>query len=348
MGRPTQLLEAAVPQYLFAGVNISAGALHGVLTNARAEVSAESTQPLMGKDPGSAGAAVSSLIDRLVETLDRTDLEDSGNQVEPPRLCRVTISVGGGTVGDRVGHEPSMGRLGEDLLQHVKTSLPTVTDLASEPDSVVTLERWFGAGVTAESFAIVTVGEEVGSRFVTGAGPNLQLSRGREGNSSTERSSEHPDTSAHLPIAGASGICQYGHVGCATGALSSAAVLGRARSGRILIGDSEQRPFNLADLTYLADIGDEPSRRALGEYGMNLAIFLTTIARATSVRDVVLNGEGLVLLENRWAEESFGKALTDFKVPGVADLRIMSRPHHQMRKARGAAAVGIARFLLES
>ena len=81
---------------------------------------------------------------------------------------------------------------------------------------------------------------------------------------------------------------------------------------------------------------------------MNLAIFLTTIARATSVSDVDLDGEGLVLLENRWAEESFGRALTDFKVPGVADLRIMSRPHHQMRKARGAAAVGIVRFLLES
>ncbi len=335
MGRPTQLLDVAVSEHLFVGVNVAGGSLNGVIVNARADLIAEVNHSLAEKTSELVGRSISRLVDELVDVA-RAPSPEGERPWAGARVENVAISGTGGSVA------------GTGILDNVTASYPIVSRIVDETEAVLLLEQWFGTGIEADSFVMVTVGDEIGSRFASDVGTDIQFLSTKDellSSSFPPRSAGHPDATAHLPIAGASGICQYGHVGCATGTLATPAVLARARSGRILIGDSERRPFNLADLMYLADIGDEPSRRALSEYGANLATFVTMIARATSVADVILDGEGVVLLGSQWADESFKDGLTRFSVPGIAELRIVNRSGDLARKARAAAAVGIMRWL---
>ncbi len=372
MGRPTQLLDVAVDEHLFAGVSIAHGALSGVLTNARAQVVVERTCPLTRRDPAHVGESMVLLVGELVEAngpdpAGERRVRPSRGRLQSLTICapdellnshprqrafpdtqhgRAATGVSAPGAPGAEGLDP--GTMEEAILASMRDRLSITPRIMEETDAVLLLEQWFGAGVEAESFAMVTVGEHVGSQFVTAAGTSALLP-GVAGQQRTPSSrlaaARRLAATSHLAIAGAVGICQFGHVGCATGALSNSAVLGRARSGRVLIGDSERRPFNLTDLMYLADIGDEPSRRALAEYGANLAMFVTMIGRATAVSDVILDGDGLVMLSNHRALESFSEALGRFNVPGIPRLNVVNRFEDAVRKARGAATAGIVNWL---
>ena len=333
MGRPSQLLEVPAASFIFAGINLGFRELHGVLTNVRAEVLCQLTSPLDDRSPTAIAEATAALAGDLLtlfcESRSHSVVSGSGDSrndihldIAPPTIQGLTIAA----------DEPFV-----DGLRHSDQllSLGTPIDTVNTTDGLAILEQWFGVGREHHAFVLTTVDDDVRTRRV-------------ESNNSTPPaliSARRQDPTAHLPLAGATGICQYGHVGCAAGALTRAAVIARARSGRLLIGDNEHRPFNLADLTYLAEIGDLPSRSALTEFGANLATFVTIVGRASGVTNVVLDGECVALVDSPWVIDSFETAMSSFSVPGLAPLHAHSRTGYSMRQARGGAAAAISTWV---
>lgn len=292
---------------IFAGVSIAHGALSGVLTNARAQVVVERTCPLTRRDPAHVGESMVLLVGELVEANGPGSCRRAkgpaitGAVAEPHNLCagraleqsssatcfpghaawpRRDRSVGSGGArgggagsGDHGRRKPSSRACGTGFPSR-RASWRRRTPSCS-----------WNSGLARELRRRVSRWSQSVSTWVHNSSRLREPSALLPGVAGQQRTpSSRPAAAArrlaatsHLAIAGAVGICQFGHVGCATGALSNSAVLGRARSGRVLIGDSERRLFNLTDLMYLADIGDEPSRRALAEYGANLAMFVTMI-----------------------------------------------------------------------
>ncbi len=345
MGRPSQLLDIPSSRFIFAGISVGSRELYGVLTDVRAQVLCHSTCPLNEQTPAAIGDATTKLTNDLLATF-RTQ-----HPATPPDDPHTPDGHQPSAAPDvSTGVSPQLSPHLQNLTISVKESFPRelfaqgvgALNLPDVPIQVIgttdglgILERWFGIGRNHDAFVLTTIDDDVHTLRV-------------ESDDSIQpflTPASRPDPTAHLPLAGATGICQYGHVGCATGALTHAALIARARSGRLLIGDNEHRPFNLTDLTYLAEIGDLPSRSALAEFGSNLATFATVIGRATAVNDVVLDGDCLTLLDSSWASDAFDARMNAFSVPGLAPLHTHPRTGYSQRKASGAAAAGIATWV---
>ena len=341
MGRPSQLLEVPSHRFAFAGISVGSRELHGVLTDVRADVLCHLTRPLNEQTPAAIGEAITVLTSDVLAELQRWSTATPGEKSRasgdappasstgaptglPLKLQNLTIVAKGSSSQELFAQGTGALNLPRVPIQVISTT-----------DGLRILEQWFGVGREEEAFVLSTIDDDIHTHRVDSS-HSIQ---------SFLQPTSHHDPTAHLPLAGATGICQYGHVGCAAGALTQAAVIGRARSGRLLIGDNEHRPFNLTDLTYLAEIGDLPSRSALTEFGSNIATFATTIGRAMGVNDVVLDGECLTLFDSPWAIDAFEARMNTFSVPGLAPLRSHPRTGYSLRQARGAAAAGIATWV---
>lgn len=324
MGRPTQLLEIPAADHLFIGVNVTATAVHAVLTDARARILHTAVAPIMETAPTS----VAALIERSVAGL------VAAAAVDPARLRGAGVSAGGPVQEGVILHNrflgwedvefsALLGRRGGAL-----DGLPRT--MANDVVALTTLEQWFGLGLDLTDFLLVTVGAGVGHGMVHGRRVVVSPLSGY-------------GVTSHLPVWGAHGVCHYGHVGCADGALTTPAVLARARGGRAVERD-DGRPADLADLADLALAGDAAARRAVGDFGRDLAVYLQEVGAAAMVSDVVLDGEGVTLLDCP-AASTFGENLESFRSPRMPPLRVHRRSGTFDRWAQGAACTAIVTWL---
>ena len=97
----------------------------------------------------------------------------------------------------------------------------------------------------------------------------------------------------------------------------------------------------------LADSGDETCRRAIAEFAESLAVYVQTVASAALVMDVVLDGEGVCLLESRWAA-SFAKHLNSYTRPDDPRITVHRRSGSFERWAQGAAVAAIVKWLIRA
>lgn len=218
-----------------------------------------------------------------------------------------------------------------DLARELDLAIPLT--VINDVSGLTMLELWFGLGRNCEDFLIITVGAGIGHGMVHGLRAVRSPLRGL-------------GMTAHIPLAGAHGVCQYGHVGCANGALTVPAVISRARSGRAIV-DDDGRPASADELIALAQDGDQASQRAIREFATNLAVYVQTVASAALVRDVVLDGEGVCLLETPWAD-NFQRELTSFSRPDDPHIRVHQRSGSFDRWAQGAATAAIVQWLVDS
>lgn len=318
MGRPTQLLEVPPSQHAFIGINLTSTMIHAVLVDGRCRVTDYRALPIHSRDPDDVAALISSSIDEL-----------SSRTPDGALLNGCGISVGGSIIDDRVTSR-FLGWSDVDLLSLVRLPEHVTPLIVNDLDGLTMLEQWFGIGRHTHNFAVLTVGAGIGHGLI------------HERRRVTSPAGGHGMTS-HLPVAGASGVCQYGHIGCADGALTTPAVLSRARSGRAIVSD-DCRPHDMKDLVLLADRGDLACRNAIAEYSRLLATYLDAIARAALVLDVVIDGEGVALLDTTWATP-LEQSLSAYDNPNIPRLRIHRRSGTFDRWARGAATAAIVQWL---
>lgn len=324
MGRPTKLLEVASNNRSFIGINLTSSTIHCVRTDTHARIISSKTIPIQNQSATECQKQLKNLIDEYTRSTNHPPVEGVG------------ISLGGKIDKSSVIESRFLGWRNVNLktffTETTAENIPEI-ELVNDVTGLTMLEQWFGLGRHCEDFVVATIGAGVGHGMVH----NLRAVRSPQGGLGM---------TAHLPLAGAHGVCQYGHVGCANGALTVPAVLSRAQAGRAITEEGNS-PTSAEELMRLADSGDKSCRRAIAEFAESLAVYVQTVASAALVMDVVLDGEGVCLLESRWAA-NFDKHLNSYARPDDPRITVHRRSGSFERWAQGAAVAAIVKWLIRT
>lgn len=318
IGRPTQLLEVPADAHHFIGINLTTTAAYGVVTDARANPLVALSEPFRSRDPSEGAAQITELISRLTEESPRRTIE------------RIGLSAGGQIAHNHIVESRFLGWHDVDIAAMLRENVSAPVCVFNDIVALTMLEQWFGLGRAESNFIITTVGAGIGHGIVHN---RRAVDSIFEGYSST----------SHLPLFGAKGICQYGHIGCANGVLTTPAVLSRAAGARS-IAHPDSGPKTLDELIELAHGGDPSCQFAIAEFGTNLATYVQAVCGAAMVTNVILDGEAIALLDTPWAQ-TFSDSITQFKSPNLPELTVHKRDGSFDRWAQGAATGAIVSWL---
>lgn len=150
-GRPRHVVAALPPPDAVIGISISTTDLRAVRTDLRSEVSADVAAPLTVREPADVVEAIAELVGGIGhDDVVGLGIGVSGTVRDGRALLRSPFL--------RWRHVPLA-----DLVER-RTGLPCV--LANDVAAVALAEAWFGVGLTAESFLLLTFGTGVGGAAV--------------------------------------------------------------------------------------------------------------------------------------------------------------------------------------
>ncbi|MDQ1577868.1 MAG: hypothetical protein QOE21_555 [Microbacteriaceae bacterium] len=315
VGRPVSPLVISATRAYAIGVKVTSTEAIGVITDLQARILATVHLPLGSTDVDEVVSAIETVVGRLFEA----------HPVERTRVAGVGVSVSG-DVNPRSGvirHSPHMGWRDVDLAALLDTRLGLPVLVENDVRALTIAEHWFGLGIDASSFAVVTIGTGVGCGiFVNG-----DVVAGAYGVSGEI---------GHLPLAGSNLICTCGRRGCVETVASSGAILERIR---VLTGIA----VDMDAAVELAHSGDESARTAFAEAGEVIGSALAAMVNLVGPELVVIAGEGVTdydlygtYIQKAFSEHAFGAA---------AECVLETRSHSFDNWARGSAAAVIRGFV---
>jgi predicted NBD/HSP70 family sugar kinase len=307
-GRPVRPLSV-IPRSMFAiGVKVNVDEVFAVILDLGNEVVGSARHRLRNHDPDSVIVAILKSVNSMIAQL--------GDDAD--RLAGVGISVSGdidastGVVRD----SPLLGWSHVPLGERLATELWLPVIVENDVRALAKSEHWFGVGVDAGSFAIVTIGAGIGCGIYV----NDDVVVGAHGVAGEI---------GHLPLASSDAVCVCGRRGCVEAVASSHAISEAVRREH---GDSS---LTLPDVIRLAHGGDRSAVDAFERAGTAIGAALATTVNLFGPEVVVIAGEGVMdfdLYERRIREEfqahAFGAA---------ASCRLVVRRHTFIDWARGAA-----------
>ena len=152
------------------------------------------------------------------------------------------------------------------------SSVPVV--VTNDVRALTVAEHWFGVGVNADSFAVVTIGSGIGCGLYI----NGEVVSGAYGVSGEL---------GHLPLAPGDLVCTCGRRGCVETVASSDAILTRTRE------TTGRADLDLAGAIKLAHEGDEHAREAFDRAGEVIGAALAAMVNLVGPELVVIAGEGV-------------------------------------------------------
>ncbi|WP_084464579.1 ROK family transcriptional regulator [Microtetraspora fusca] len=294
VGRPASPLAVCADREFFAGVRISGDELVGVVTDLCAQIRNTARRPLGGH-----GVPVVEEVAALVGEL------LGASEEYRARTRRLGVSVSG-----------DAGPVPEALLAGA-TGLDVT--LENGVRALTVAEQWFGEGVGASPFALVTLGAEVGcglvvdGRLVTGAyGVAGEI--------------------GHLPVADGGPRCRCGGRGCLAAYASREAITAacRAVTGRDVTPEAAAA---------LARAGDEEVRAVFARAGRAVGLALAAVVNLVGPERIVVAGDEAAacdLLEHQIRETLAARAYG-----GASQCPLVLRPLRPEGWARGAAVVAL-------
>ena len=311
-GRPASPLAIRADREFFVGVKITGDELIGVVCDLRAQVltSAHRRLPVPGVDD---------VLTQLGELVD--DLLDGPGDYRA-RTRRLGLAVSGD-----VDHSTGLVRYSPFLRWHdvlLRERAEKITGLTvtveNDVKALTTAEHWFGEGVGAESFALVTVGAGIGCGLVVG-GRLVSGSHGVAGEI------------GHVSIDVNGPACHCGSRGCVEAIAGTDAIVRQAR-------EAAGRPeLTFEDAVALARAGDAAAGAVFARAGDAIGSGIAAVANLVGPARIVVSGEGLSAydlfephIRAGFQRQAFGAA---------ADCPLSIRPLPFEEWARGAATVSI-------
>jgi predicted NBD/HSP70 family sugar kinase len=316
IGRPVSPLTVVAESISVIGLKVTPTDLIGVITDFRAGIQETRHQPL----PDTSAETVVQQLAVLAK-----EMMDSISEPAGP-LIGIGVAVSG-DVDSRHGvvrDSPFMGWREVPVAALLTEQLGVPVLVENDVRALTIAEHWFGVGVNADSFAVVTIGSGVGCGLYI----NGEVVSGAHGVSGEL---------GHLPLAPGDLVCTCGRRGCVETVASSDAILARVR-------ETTGRPeLDLAGAIQLAHEGDEHAREAFDRAGEVIGSALAAMVNLVGPELVVIAGEGVAdydLYDQRmrqaFAAHAFGAA---------GDCRLMLRSHTFDNWARGAAATVIRAYV---
>jgi predicted NBD/HSP70 family sugar kinase len=316
-GRPANPLAIRPDREYFVGVKITGDDLIGVVTDLRADVRASAHHALTSHD---VDHVVRALADLVGELLGGPTPDGTSNLRERAYCLGVAVSGDVDRASGVVRYSPFLGWRDVPLAEWLDEATGLTTTLENDVKALAVAEQWFGEGVGASSFALVTVGTGIGSALVV----NGDLVRGAHGVAGEI---------GHVPVADGGPPCHCGGQGCVEAIASTEAILVRARE------ISGEPALTMEDAVTRARGGDELLRGVFAGAGHAIGLGLAALVNLFGPERVVVSGEGVAtydLFEDQirrtFAVQAFGSA---------ARCGLVIRPLPFEEWARGAAAVAI-------
>jgi predicted NBD/HSP70 family sugar kinase len=338
-GRPLQPLDLDPASEHFAGVKVTADAVHGVITDLRGAVRAERDEPLAGHAPG----VVADAIAAIVRTL--------GASFAP--LTGVGISLGGNSADGRtVGESHFLEWADVPLADLVEQRLGLPVVVANDVNALTQAQHWFGAGRGLDTFTVVTIGAGIGMGLVAG-GELVPGAHGALG------------SIGHQLLTRSEAVCWRGHHGCASALLTTDAIERAAAAAGVDGADGEApadaperadetdgaatpaEPFAPGDFDAIlrgAERGDRVLRRVVDDAGAALGLLLASVSNILDPQKIVLAGEGARL--GVVGEHAMLAAFAEATLWDSVTTPIEVQPFTFTEWARGAAATAIRARML--
>jgi predicted NBD/HSP70 family sugar kinase len=311
-GRPASPLAVQADREFFVGVKITGDELIGVVCDLCADVRTSAHRPLT--DPSV--EAVLSELGRLVDDL----LDGPGGYRARTRRLGLAVSGDVDRSTGLVRYSPFLQWHNVRLRERAAQVTGLTVTVENDVKALTTAEHWFGEGVGAESFALVTVGTGIGCGLVV----NGRLVSGSHGVAGEI---------GHIGVDANGPACHCGGRGCVEAIAGTHAIVRQAR-------DCLDRPeLTMDDAVALARGGDERIGAIFARGGNAIGTGIAAVANLVGPARIVVSGEGLAaydLFETHiragFERQAFGAAV---------DCPLSIRPLPFEEWARGAAAVSI-------
>ncbi|MFF5289593.1 ROK family transcriptional regulator [Paractinoplanes globisporus] len=311
-GRPASPLAIRADREFFVGVKITGDELIGVVCDLRAEVRTTAHRRLAVPQVDHVLIELGELVDELLD----------GPGDYRARTRRLGLAVSGDV--DRstglVRYSPFLHWHDLPLQERVEKITGLTVTVENDVKALTTAEHWFGEGVGAESFALVTVGAGIGCGLVV----NGRLVSGSHGVAGEI---------GHIGIDVNGPACHCGGRGCVEAIAGADAIVRQAQAAA---GRPELR---FDDAVALARAGDGPVGAVFARAGDAIGSGIAAVANLVGPSRIVVSGEGLAAydlfephIRAGFQRQAFGAA---------ADCPLSIRPLPFEEWARGAATVSI-------
>jgi predicted NBD/HSP70 family sugar kinase len=311
-GRPASPLAVRADREFFVGVKITADELIGVVCDLCADVRATAHRPLTDPDV----EAVLTELGRLVDEL----LDGPGDYRSRTRRLGLAVAGDVDRTTGLVRYSPFLHWHNVPLSQRAARITGLAVTVENDVKALTAAEHWFGEGVGAESFALVTVGTGIGCGLVV----NGRLVSGSHGVAGEI---------GHISVDATGPDCHCGGRGCVEAIAGTDAIVRQAR-------DRSGRPeLTIDDAVALARGGDERVGAVFARAGSAIGSGIAAVANLVGPARIVVSGEGLVAYDLFEAHIRAGFERQAFGA--AADCSLFIRPLPFEEWARGAAAVSI-------
>ena len=319
LGRPVSPLTVVRSSVSVIGVKVTPTDLIGVATDFTAGILTVRHAKLDDTAPEAVIDRIDALTRALIGSL------KTGEVVAGP-LVGIGVAVSGDVDAEAgvVRDSPLMGWRGIPVAELLGARLSVPIVVTNDVRALTVAEHWFGVGVNADSFAVVTIGSGIGCGLYI----NGEVVSGAYGVSGEL---------GHLPLAPGNLVCTCGRRGCVETVASSDAILTRTRE------TTGRADLDLAGAVKLAHEGDEHAREAFDRAGDVIGSALAAMVNLVGPELVVIAGEGVA--EYDLYEERMRLAFADHAFGAAGNCRLMLRSHTFDDWARGAAATVIRSYV---
>ncbi|MEU7875226.1 ROK family transcriptional regulator [Dactylosporangium sp. NPDC049140] len=311
-GRPASPLAVQADREFFVGVKITADELIGVVCDLRADVRAAAHLPL--SDPSVEGVLAD--VGRLVDGL----LDEHGDYRSRTRRMGLAISGDVDRTTGQVRYSPFLHWYNVPLGEQAARLTGLAVTVENDVKALTAAEHWFGEGVGAESFALVTVGTGIGCGLVV---------HGRLVSGSFGVAGEV----GHIAVDAGGPDCHCGGRGCVEAIAGTEAIVRQARESTGL------PELTIDDAVALARAGDERVGAVFARAGSAIGSGIAAVANLVGPAHIVVSGEGLAAYDLFEAHIRAGFERQAFGAAVNCPLSIRPLPFEEW--ARGAAAVSI-------
>ncbi|WP_327580500.1 ROK family protein [Nonomuraea sp. NBC_00507] len=313
-GRPASPLTIRANREFFAGVKITDDELIGVVTDLRA-------QPLVSAHRRLATTSPEGVVEALAELV--ADLL-AGDPAYGERCHWLGLAVSG-DVDKALGlvrYSPFLGWRQVPLARLAAEATGLNVTVENDVRSLTVAEQWFGDGVGASSFALVTVGAGIGCGLVA----NDRVVAGAHGVAGEI---------GHIPVGGEEPECHCGGRGCVEAIAGSAPIVAAVRA---VTGDASLTIDAAIDA---AHAGNTAAREVFARAGHAIGLGIAAMANLFGPERIIVTGDVQGLAAYDLFEEQINRSFISQAFGAAADSRLLLRPRTFEQWARGAAAVAI-------
>jgi len=311
-GRPASPLAIRADREFFVGVKITVDELIGVVCDLGARIRASAHRPLPHRDVEHVLTELGHLVDEL--------LDGPGDYRARTRRLGLAVSGDVDRAAGRVRYSPFLRWHDLPLRERAEKITGLTVTVENDVKALTTAEHWFGEGVGAQSFALVTVGTGIGCGLVVD-GRLVSGSHGVAGEI------------GHLSVDAGGPACHCGGRGCVEAIAGTGAIVGRAR-------DRAGRPeLTFDDAVALARGGDERVAGVFAEAGTAIGCGIAAVANLVGPARIVVSGEGLAAYDLFETHIRGGFERQAFGAAARSPLFIRPLPFEEW--ALGAATVSI-------